>query len=175
MKRINIRNYIFPILGIIGLLNYIPVLYYPSFLNSLYFNYKLIIIATFFLLLIILTIFSVNRTTGIIVLVIYITVLLFSKQIRSIENNYIVEFNKDRNISDFVSPILGYKLILPNKTNQNIYDIEFDALFKFNDIFGVYQALVFKRNHNLTMNSFDGDFSLYKIYNQDWWWYRKSD
>jgi len=175
MKRLNIPGYVWPIIGIIGLLNYIPTFYCPEFLNAFYFDYKLIIIVLCLLTLVVLTIFALKRKSGVIVLGLYVTVLLFSKQIRAIENKLVIEFNNGKDVSEFSTPILGYKLERPNKANQNVNDIAFDALFKFNEAFGTYQALVFKEDHGLTMESFDEDYSLYKVYNKDWWWYRKGD
>jgi hypothetical protein len=89
----------------------------------------------------------------------------------------VIQYNQGKQPTEFSSPILGYKLALPDKTkiNTNIYDIPYDALFKFNKGFGIYNALVFKRNHGLTNGDFDGDFSLVEIYNTHWWWYIKAD
>lgn len=172
MKRLNIPNFVCPIIGIIGLLNYIPIIFCPLFLNDIYFEYKQIIIVLCLLALILITLISIKRKLGFIVLSIYIIVLLFSKQIREFENKIVIEFNSGKDVSKFKTPILGYRLEIPNeKTN----DIPFDALFKFNQIFGTYQALVFKKNHGLTMESFEGDYSLTKIYNKDWWLYKKGD
>lgn len=48
-----------------------------------------------------------------------------------------------------------------------------DAYFKFNKtlFFHGYEALIYKKNHQLNMNSFDGDYSLKYIYDADWWWF----
>jgi len=173
MKQFSIPIYLWLIVALVGLLNYIPIFYYPNFLNDFYFEYKIPIIGVCFLLLVIFLFFGTRRKIGTIVIVAYLFVLTFSKQIRKLDNQLIIEFNKNKELSDFKSPILGYKLEISNSENTN--DVMFDALFIFNHVFGIYDALVFKKAHGLTMSSFEGDYSLYKIYNQDWWWYKKMD
>lgn len=175
MKRFNLPFYIFPIIGIIGLLNYLPIFYCPEFLNNLYFNHKLAIITISLILLIVLTIFTIKRRIGLIIVGIYVIVLVFSKPIREFENKLVILFNDRKEVSEFRTPILGYKLERPNETSSNVNDISYDALFKFNEVFGTYDALIYKKDHGLTMESFEGDYSLYKIYNNDWWWYKKGD
>lgn len=173
MKKFYIPIYIWLIVALIGLLNYIPVFYYPEFLNDLYFQFKLPIIGMCFLLLVIFLLLTNRRKVGKIILVAYLFVLAFSKQIRNFDNQLVIEFNKNKELVDFKSPVLGYKLEISN--SENSYDVIFDAMFRFNQSFGVYDALVFKKAHGLTLLSYDGDYSLYKIYNQDWWWYKKMD
>jgi hypothetical protein len=172
MKTINVPNFVYPTLGLIGLLNYVPIFFCPSALNILYFEYKNIIITFCFVLLFLITLVSNKRKLGLVSLFGYVLVLFFSSQIRKVENELVINCNLGKNVSEFKSPILGYILELPQE-NKN--DIPFDAIFKFNQAFGSYQALVYKKNHGLKIDSFEGDFSLSKIYNKDWWLYIKAD
>jgi hypothetical protein len=172
MKRRNIPNFIFPLVGLIGLLNYIPVFYVPEVLNIFYVDYKLVILSLSLSLLILIILTATKRKWGWIVLVVYCFVLVFSKQIREFDNQFVIYFNEGKNVSEFSTPILGYKLELPN---QKMNDISFNRLFKYNIAFGTYDALVFQKNHQLTKNSFEEDYSLAKNYNNDWWLLRKGD
>jgi hypothetical protein len=172
MKRRNIPNLIYPLIGLVGLLNYIPIFYCPELLNNFYADYKLEILSLSFSLLIVTVFVAANRKLGWIVLVVYSAVLLFSKQIRELDNQFVIYFNEGKNVSEFSTPILGYKLEVPN---QKMNEISGKRLFKYNVAFGTYHALVFQKNHQLSKNSFEGDYSLAKIYNNDWWLYRKGD
>ncbi len=171
-NQLNIPNYIWIIIAFIGLLNYIPIFYYPDFLNLIYYNHKLLTIILPLMILIFFFLFSSNKKKGTIIIWLYIITLLFSHKIRDWDNLLIINYNSEKEQKNFRSPILGYKI---EKEKNNINDIPFDLIFKFNDTFGTYEALVFKKNHGLNIDSFDGDYSLYKIYNQNWWWYKKGD
>jgi hypothetical protein len=172
MKRRNIPNFIYPLVGLVGLLNYIPVFYVPEVLNNFYVDYKLVILSLSLSSLILILLIATKRKWGWIVLVVYSAVLLFSKQIRELDNQFVIYFNEGKNVSEFSTPILGYKLEDPN---QKMNEISGNRLFKYNVAFGTYHALVFQKNHHLSKNSFEGDYSLAKIYNNDWWLYRKGD
>ena len=172
MKRRNIPNFIYPLVGLVGLLNYIPVFYVPEVLNNFYVDYKLVILSLSLSSLILILLIATKRKWGWIVLVVYSAVLLFSKQIRELDNQFVIYFNEGKNVSEFSTPILGYKLEVPN---QKMNEISGKRLFKYNVAFGTYHALVFQKNHQLSKNSFEGDYSLAKIYNNDWWLYRKGD
>jgi hypothetical protein len=172
MKRRNIPNFIYPLVGLVGLLNYIPVFYVPEVLNNFYVDYKLVILSLSLSSLILILLIATKRKWGWIVLVVYSAVLLFSKQIRELDNQFVIYFNEGKNVSEFSTPILGYKL---EDSNQKMNEISGNRLFKYNEAFGTYHALVFQKNHQLSKNSFEGDYSLAKIYNNDWWLYRKGD
>ena len=120
-------------------------------------------------------IFSKGKKIGGIVLLIYSLFIIFSNSIRSIDNQFIVWYNsKVFDVENLKTPILGYKRVISTNKN-NVYDVPFDVMFKFDDFFGIHDALIFKKDHGLNMGSFDGDYSLHKIYNKDWWWYKKGD
>lgn len=164
--------YFLPIfIGLIGLLNYIPIYFCPNFLNCFYYNYKFVIISFSFISLIILFFCIKERITILVVLGIYLLCFSFSENIRSWNNEILISYNKNKSITDFKTPILGYLLEFPD-SNSKIKNC--DVYFKFNKtiFFNGYEALIYKKNHQLNMNSFDGDYSLKYIYNDDWWWFK---
>lgn len=174
-RKIRIPIYAWVVIGVIGLLHYIPIFWVPEFLNDLYYNYKLFIISFCFILLVILAFVATNKKAGIITISIYLFVLIVSGFIRQLDNKILVWFNSNASeIEELRTPVLGYKKVVVN-TSGNIHDVQFDVMFKFNDSFGMYEALIFDKNHGLDIDSFDGDYSLHEVYNENWWWYIKSD
>jgi hypothetical protein len=156
---------------LIGVLNYIPIFYFPSFLNKVYYTYNLGIIFITFSGLTFSVFMTEKKRVSVVLLILFVAVVTFSKQIRVVNNSFIVWVNQDT--EEVICPFLGYQLV--DNTQKGWYDFNYDYLLKYNNNFMTYEALVYHRNHSLDMESFEGDASLVKVYNDDWWQFLKHD
>lgn len=175
-SRVAVPWWAWVVVALAGLLNYMPIFVVPEFLNDVYYHSGPALLCGSLVGLSLLLLLAENKRMGLMTLMVCFAVLAASGWIRKIDNKFVVWYNLE--VSDpnrIKSPILGYKKILPSQSSDNMHDVPFEAMLKFNDRFGTYEALVFQKGHELDESSFDGDDSLCKVYNEDWWWYRKMD
>ena len=155
----------------LGFLGYIPVFWTPVFLNEIYFNYSLVIICLFFLPITVLSLFLKSKFRFALP-ILYLVLIFLSPKLREFSNHFLIKYNSGKEISEFESPFLGYKMELPGSEK---YQIMGDAGFVYNNLWLTYDALIYQKNHNYNMKSFGGDMALQKIYNENWWKYYHSD
>lgn len=153
---------------IVGILKYVPLFYCPQFLQDFYFNNGLVIFIISFLLLLGLVFkLKVKLYEKLIFILLPLMILFSSNKIADINNQIIIKHNTNRDI--FSSPIVGVKIDTLSKLGEKV--------FVFNKQFGVFDALVYAPNHGLDSESweFKNESSFYKVYNNDWWWYKHND
>jgi len=153
---------------LIGILKYVPLFYYPKFLQDIYYNNGLIVFILSFLLLLGLVFkWRIRLFEKLIFILLPLIILFSSSKIADINNQIIIKYNTNREV--YSSPIVGVKIDTLSNLGEKV--------FVFNKQFGVFDALVYSPNHGLDSESweFKNESSFYKIYNSDWWWYKHND
>lgn len=161
---------LFALIFLLGFGKFIPLYYCPSFLQSFFSNWALFLHIPAIIVLLLVSIILIknkgNKIEIIAVGCLYMVLWLLSPQLQELNNKIVIKVNEGKSQSDFFSPVLGMKIIKSNLENNQ-------TLFKFNQGFGTYEALIFKQNHGLNPDVYEvmNEVSFKKVYNRDWYWY----
>ncbi len=168
------RFALYGIIFLLGFGKFIPIYYAPEFLRAIFSSVLINYLHVPILILIVYLLFKAfrsknNRKEVSAVAVVYLLLLVSSPIIREGCNKITMRVNNDRNVPDFINPILG--MTMEKKLDINM------VYYKFNKGFLIYDALVYKENHQMSMDipEIRWEASIKKIYNKDWYWYLHFD
>jgi len=158
---------------LVGILPHIP-LYIPITELNIFFSF-LINKITFQLLvfLFLIRIYVKQRTMiSLVSSIIIMLTIIFYSTLNDIENNLIIRANQTKISSkEFHNPFLGYKQI----EGFNCIRCKGEVTFIYNEGFGSYKALVYKKDHGIEEKAEDTDASVVKVINKNWWVYKELD
>jgi hypothetical protein len=97
-------------------------------------------------------------------------VYFYTPQLRDFNNSLVINYNKNRAVEHFRSPIVGYKIF---HIKEGRTGAKSEVMFKFINFFSVEESLIFSKNHGLGSKAMEGEEEgIYKVYNSDWYWYQ---